>query len=193
MALKIESVDPDIFTIAGVFTDTECGELIERAESIGFAPASVLTRSGPKMLSNIRNNERVSITDPALAEMMWLRIASILPELDDKNPIRVDDRLRFYRYEPGQVFKRHKDGSVTDDDGNVSKLSYLIYLNSGFQGGETTFRHTLETDESRESIVHKIVPTTGSALLFRHARWHEGTGLTSGRKYVLRTDVFYEA
>ncbi|GAB5405925.1 MAG: hypothetical protein Aurels2KO_41560 [Aureliella sp.] len=193
MTLELKHVDPDVFTVSGVLTVNECQELIERAESIGFAAASVRTHSGPKMMTNIRNNDRVNLDDPELADLMWSRISGVLPMLDDQRPLSVDNRLRFYRYEPGQEFKRHKDGSATNDDGHVTKLSYLIYLNSDFEGGATTFRDYVGSGESRQKIEHVINPETGSALLFRHQRWHEGTGLISGRKYVLRSDVFYGA
>lgn len=191
MSLSIKFIDPDIFTVAGVLTTDECVALVERAESLGFAAASVRTKSGPKLLTNIRNNDRVNIEDPELAQLMWSRIQSVLPNLDSQRPIGVDHRLRFYRYEPGQEFKRHKDGSAKNDNGFTSKLSYLIYLNSGFEGGATTFRDYVGKGDSRHKIEHVIKPETGSALLFRHERWHEGTALISGRKYVLRSDIFY--
>ena len=191
MKLVAEFIDPDVFTIAGVFTADECSALIDRAESIGFDAASVRTHSGSKMMTHIRNNDRVNLDDAELANLMWSRIASTLPVLDDQRPISVDTRLRFYRYEPGQEFKRHKDGAVTNDDGFTSKLSYLIYLNGDFSGGATTFRDYVGKGESRRKIEHVVTPVTGSALLFRHRRWHEGSALTAGRKYVLRSDVFY--
>ena len=193
MALVADFIDPDVFTIAGVLTADECCALIDRAESIGFDAASVRTHSGPKMMTNIRNNDRVNLDDPDLADLMWTRIASTLPTLDDQRPIGVDHHLRFYRYEPGQEFKRHKDGAVTNDDGCTSKLSYLIYLNGDFDGGATTFRDYVGKGETRRKIEHVVTPVAGSALLFRHERWHEGSALTSGRKYVLRSDVFYSA
>ncbi len=193
MTLEPVFVDPDVFTVSGILTVFECEALIERAESIGFAAASVRTHSGPKMKTNIRNNDRVNFDNAKLANLMWSRVSSVLPMLDSLRPVSVDQRLRFYRYEPGQEFKRHKDGSVTNAHGHVSKLSYLIYLNSDFTGGATTFRDYVGSGESRRKIEHVITPETGSALLFRHERWHEGTGLTSGRKYVLRSDVFYGA
>ena len=191
MALVAKFIDPDVFTVAGVFTAEECSALIERAESIGFDAASVRTPSGAKMMTKIRNNDRVNLDDPELADLMWSRVASLLPTLDDQQPVSVDNRLRFYRYEPGQEFKRHKDGAVTNDDGCTSKLSYLIYLNGNFDGGATTFRDYVGKGESRQILEHIVTPVTGTALLFRHERWHEGSALTSGRKYVLRSDVFY--
>jgi len=191
MSLIPEFIDPDVFTVAGVLTAEECLSLIERAESIGFSAASVRTHSGPKMLTKIRNNDRVNLDDPELAELMWTRIASLLPDLDNQHPVGVDSRLRFYRYEPGQEFKRHKDGAVTNDAGCTSKLSYLIYLNGDFKGGATTFRDYAGEGEDRRKTEHVVIPVTGSALLFRHERWHEGSPLISGRKYVLRSDIFY--
>ncbi|MEL6107399.1 MAG: 2OG-Fe(II) oxygenase [Planctomycetota bacterium] len=191
MTRSTHYVDSDIFIVAGVFSREECHALILRAEAIGFAAASVRTRSGPKMMTNIRNNDRANLDDVQLSELMWSRVASILPPLEDERPSGVDHRLRFYRYQPGQEFKRHKDGSVTNENGHVSRLSYLVYLNSDFTGGTTTFRSYVGKGQSRRKVEHVITPETGSALLFRHERWHEGTAITSGRKYVLRSDVFY--
>ena len=192
MTLTPEFIDPDVFTVAGVFSTAECAALIARAESIGFEAASVRTHSGAKMLPKIRNNDRVNLNDPELAALMWSRVSHLLPPIDDQHAVGVDCHLRFYRYEPGQEFKRHKDGSVTSDDGHVSKLSYLVYLNGDFEGGSTKFRDYDGKGESRRKIEHVITPVTGMALLFRHERWHEGFALISGRKYVLRTDVFYD-
>ena len=108
MTLEAKSVDPDVFTVGGVLTVDECRTLIERAESIGFVAASVRTHAGPKMMTNIRNNDRVNLEDAEFAHLMWTRIWSVLPVLDGQRPLSVDRRLRFYRYEPGQEFKRHK-------------------------------------------------------------------------------------
>ena len=114
----------------------------------------------------------------------------MLPILDGVEAKGVDQNLRFYRYVPGQKFNRHRDGSVTNEAGEVSKLSYLVYLNK-CDGGETVFRDYIEKDGNREKKILKVEPIPGSALLFRHERWHEGTPVASGKKYVLRTDVFY--
>lgn len=191
MSGTIEIVDDGIYTISGVMTAEECRELIASAEAIGFSAASVKTSIGQRMMTNIRNNDRVNLYDVELANTMWQRVSRLLPVLDSCQPATVDPNLRFYRYDPGQQFKRHKDGSVTNDLGEVSKLSYLIYLNDDYEGGSTSFLDFRDVDGVREKREFVISPIAGSALLFRHERWHEGTSVSCGTKYVLRSDVFY--
>ena len=79
---------------------------------------------------------------------------------------------------PGQRFRMHRDGRL-QEDGRESRLTFLLYLNDGFVGGETTFKTVA------------VSPARGSALLFVHEHWHEGSALSSGVKYVLRSDVLY--
>ncbi len=184
-------VDQDIFTVSGLFSRDECVQVISQVESLGFAAASVRTSQGPQMMTHIRNNDRVNFQDEALAEQMWQRVRTFLPELDEEVPCGIDPRLRVYRYVPGQQFKRHKDGTATSESGQTSKLSYLVYLNDDYEGGSTEFRDYRDVDGVREKVISSVTPATGMALLFRHKRWHEGTPVTTGTKYVLRSDVFY--
>jgi predicted 2-oxoglutarate/Fe(II)-dependent dioxygenase YbiX len=193
MLRRLHQIDADLFTVSDVFSREECTALIARAESIGFEAASVRTSHGPQMMTNVRNNDRVVVHDVALADQMWQRIEPFLPIIDDCVPCGVDSQLRLYRYVPGQQFKRHKDGAVTNDSGHTSRLSYLIYLNDDCDGGSTNFRDYHEANGMREKVEIVVKPVMGSALLFRHERWHEGTPVTAGSKYVLRTDVFYGA
>ncbi|MEI8382551.1 MAG: 2OG-Fe(II) oxygenase [Planctomycetota bacterium] len=145
------------------------------------------------MKTHIRNNDRVALTDARLAADMWHRIAPYLPVLDGYCVCGVDSHIRFYRYFPGQHFKRHKDGTATNELGQRSKLSYLIYLNDDCTGGSTAFLEYRDVNGAPEKIEYVITPATGMALLFRHERWHEGTPVSAGAKYVLRSDVFYRS
>jgi len=38
-----------------------------------------------------------------------------------------------------------------------------------------------------------VTPAAGKLLVFRHDILHQGAAVTSGRKYVLRSDVMYRA
>ena len=76
-------------------------------------------------------------------------------------------------------------------NGLVSKTTFMVYLNGDFVGGETVFREKgVEPGSPGECSIR---PQQGMALFFRHKLWHEGKNVEQGTKYVLRSDVFYEA
>ncbi len=62
-------------------------------------------------------------------------------------------------------------------------MTFIVYLNEGFEGGETSFEHN--------GGQLNVIPKTGMALVFVHHRCHTGAEVVSGRKYVLRSDVMY--
>ena len=102
------------------------------------------------------------------------------------NLLGINERFRYYRYDVGQTFRQHYDGSFCRHPGEESKLTFMVYLNDHFTGGTTEF---YDGDGSSRETVQ---PKRGMALVFRHAQLHEGAPVAQGRKYVLRTDVMYQ-
>ena len=90
-----------------------------------------------------------------------------------------NERFRYYRYEKQQQFTWHQDGAVRLDSGEESFLTFMIYLNDQFDGGHTEFGW------------ESVRPVEGMALVFPHHLRHQGSVVTGGVKYVLRTDVLY--
>ena len=181
----------NVFTVSGLLSADECEALIDRGEQIGFQVAAVRTATGPQMRTGIRDNDRAEFTDPELASKLWLRCSEFVPlEFEGGSAVGLDENFRFYRYDVGQRFKRHMDGVVERSPSIRSRLTCLFYLSDDFSGGETVFySHESVLGVRQEEVV--VVPRTGEALFFQHEWWHEGRELTSGRKYVLRSDVFY--
>ncbi len=178
--MRITEHSDRVFTIDGFLDGDECARLIALAESHGFVAAGVRTEQGQKSMPAIRNNQRAQFASPEWVAALWQRLSAIaLPELDGQRAAGLPRDLRFYKYAAGERFKMHKDGPWRED-GQSSKLTFLVYLNDGFDGGATDFRDFL------------VAPATGSALLFVHDTWHEGAPVTGGLKYVLRSDVMYE-
>ncbi|MFM9434625.1 putative 2-oxoglutarate/Fe(II)-dependent dioxygenase YbiX [Janthinobacterium sp. CG_23.3] len=169
-----------VFAIPDFLTKAESAELIALAETRGFEAALVRTQLGLKPMANVRNNQRLVCELPAWRERLWTRLAATeLPVLDGgATAVGLPAQLRFYKYKPGQRFKMHKDGPWSEG-GLASKLTLLVYLNDTFAGGATDFRDFI------------VRPATGMALLFIHDTWHEGEQVSSGTKYVLRSDVLY--
>ena len=169
-----------VLSIPGFLSREDCQGYIAEAERIGFIAAGVRTPDDPqKMLPTIRNNDRIALDAPHWAEALWQKLEPCgLPQIDGLRATGLAAAFRFYRYAPGQRFKMHKDGGMSER-GMASRMSFLVYLNEDFIGGETDFRS------------FKLVPKTGTALIFVHETWHEGCALTSGTKYVLRSDVLF--
>ena len=88
-----------------------------------------------------------------------------------------------YRYEAGQFFAPHTDHWYRPDDDSITLHSVLLYLNEGFEGGETRFI---------EPVEQIVEPKRGRVAVFQHKVRHEGCEILSGTKYALRTDVIYK-
>ena len=128
----------------------------------------------------------------------------------------INPRWRFFRYGPHCVYRPHIDGSwpasrvnangqyecySQDSDGSTIKSfhTFLIYLNDNFQGGQTRFYIPQTNDDDTNNnclVAHGITPHCGSVLIFSQGNTasllHEGSAVTQGHKFVIRTDVLYQ-
>lgn len=118
-------------------------------------------------------------------------------------------------------YVRSREAGV-DRAGEQSFVTFQLYLNEGFEGGSTRFvppneeiedesddEQAVEVDANAENCWfsfltkrgrtkktkggYKVIPRTGSVLLFQHDCLHEGARVREGRKYAVRTDVMYTA
>jgi len=186
--LKTNQITDDIFTVESFFSDDECDQYITFAESLGFEEAPINTKYGPQRVEGIRSNHRAMTDNEELAALLWNRACSLIPaSLDGWSPVSVNERIRFYRYETDEQFDWHYDGSFRRSSHEESKLTFMIYLDGDCDGGHTVFTDRQYVPKPDYSVA----PIRGSALFFKHAILHKGMPVTSGKKYVLRTDVMY--
>lgn len=181
-------MNPTCFQVERLLSVEECRGLIQWGE------AGRYQATGQDYPDNYRNNDRVVADRPDLAKVLWERLSERLPErlerrgrvwlLDSLNP-----RFRGCRYRNGQCFQRHRDGAYSPDENRRSFLTVMLYLNGSdeFEGGATRFY----ADRYCESVDLKVPPRAGTAIVFDHDYWHDGQAVTTGSKYVLRTDVIY--
>jgi len=201
-----------------VLTKKECDVLIARSEKEGYEQALLNVGGGHQIVaSDIRNSDRCIIDDPEFAQKLWERITSAVESFIDNDDeddetkgslqlqklytpengwsaVGLNERLRILRYRQGEYFKPHFDGCYMRGNeagasrkGETSYVTCQLYLNEGYQGGETRF---LSCDGGTQES--KVIPKTGSVLLFQHNLLHEGCPVTNkGQKYVVRTDVMY--
>ena len=192
--MQVEVLDSQqlIFTVHDFLSAEECKSFIEFSERHNYAPAPLTTSRGPVMDPEIRNNDRVMVDDAGLAQRFWARLAPLVPRLmldwEDAPRLAVglNERFRFFRYAQNQRFAKHYDGAFVRNPHEASLLSFMVYLNEDFGGGETRFY----TDNGK--LRQEVRPRTGKALVFLHEQYHEGCRvLERGAKYVMRSDVMY--
>jgi predicted 2-oxoglutarate/Fe(II)-dependent dioxygenase YbiX len=164
-------------------TPQECLEYIRISEDHGYEEALIQVGGGrQEMNKDVRDNFRVVLDSPELATNIWNKVKHLAPLEEGWEAIGLNERMRFYRYEFGQQFKRHVDGPFRRNENEVSKVTVLLYLNDDFSGGTTQFFDPFQI----------VTPEAGQLLLFKHRQLHQGDPVTTGRKYVLRSDIMYK-
>lgn len=178
--MQLNRLSNDIFTIDNFWTAQECESFIAESELLGYEPATVDTENGQIVVEAVRNNNRVLHTDILLAETLWKKLEPLAPpKIGNSVAVGLNELFRFYKYQSGQEFKKHRDQSFIRNEVEASYFTFMIYLNDNYIGGETTFN----------SIT--IQPKQGMVLLFQHDLEHEGSSVKEGTKYVLRSDIMY--
>ena len=177
--MRFES-EPLLWTVDGVYTPDECAGFVDLIE-----------RSAPTLATNnpvYRDQDRVIRDDPGISSDLFRRLRPHLPErlgpAGEFRLVGLNERLRFYRYSPGQQFLPHTDHWYRPCETRITLHSVLVYFNDDFEGGETRFLEQLE---------QTVVPKPGLAAIFQHKVRHEGCPVARGRKYAMRTDVVFEA
>jgi len=210
------------FLVHNLASPQECKQYITLGEEMDFGRSplhNTALGSTSAIYSDdarlIRNSDRVLFDVPdQIGSVLNRRILPFLPKTIElngntwhvqvpgggkaKGPI--NKRWRFNRYSQGQYFKPHVDACYCYDENEVTLLTFILYLNEGFEGGETIFfpgNRKFGWSRPIPGIEYKIIPKTGTALIFFQVgdlnHRHEGAIHRSPNmyKYILRSDIAY--
>ncbi|KAF8066593.1 hypothetical protein FPV67DRAFT_1417259 [Lyophyllum atratum] len=202
---------PGAFIINDVFESAECESLVKAAEKVGLLPDEPVAGSATQLSSVLAHN-LVWLADKDFISVLYSRIVEHLPQTVHGGAVKgINARFRLYRYQPGALYRPHIDGAwpasalnesttppsyTYDSDPAVySRLTLLIYLNDDFEGGCTTFFLPSSTQGVLEA--RPVKPRIGTVCVFPHGAakgslLHEGSGVTVGAKYIIRTEILYE-
>ena len=190
MRKELLSDRDDLFVIHDFLTPDECMHYVALSESVGYGDAPINAMGGPVMRKDVRNNDRVIHDDVKLATEMWERLK---PHFPDRSqfwvPVGLNERWRFYRYDPGQQFDWHFDGYYERSPLERSAFTFMIYLMGNVAGGATEFNLRSRGGVQNDDPIVRVQPQAGMALVFPHKILHRGAPVADGRKYVMRTDV----
>lgn len=172
-----------------------CKELIDLSETKGYDEADISYNTGAKMNKEYRDNYRCLYRDEKLRRKLESLVLELAPKefifikeggiLDKKELLGLSGNFRFYKYLPGNKFKKHRDSNQLEE-GGVSLYTLLFYLNDVEEGGETAVY-----DPSLENRI-LVKAERGKLLIFNHTIAHTGEEVKKGFKYVLRTDLIYK-
>jgi len=173
----------NILLIPGFYTAEECEAELDYAEKAGF----LFQRYGP------HDRRRAFVDDKGRAKQIYEKlqppplesffdglVASPPEDVTEWKPVGLNYRLRYYKYEIGQLFSTHFDILYRINDSIRTFLTFIVYLNDEFEGGQTIFDEKV------------IVPKMGDAILFPHELKHEGATVRKGCKIILRSDVVFQ-
>jgi 2OG-Fe(II) oxygenase superfamily len=197
------------FVMNHALSAKECRRIRQVADKMGFNPEASYSLSGTH--ASQAADGVVWVVHDELCQALFHRVSSLLPsELCNGKLVNLNCRWRIYRYTAGTVYRPHIDGAWTGSGiadglyvndiyhGKVtSRLTFLIYLNDNFEQGGTTFY--APANEAGCVVARSVAPIQGSILCFPHGQGvdnvglvHEGSAVTKGTKYVMRSDVLYE-
>ena len=205
---------PGAFQLLNVFSQDECDALINITENLGYLPDAAVS-----LPRDVRHNHNITwVVDEKTDQLIWQRCAPLMvAEPSDifggREPVGINARFRFYRYEEGDYFKFHTDGAwpgsrVIDKKlianaypDRYSEMTFLILLSEDFDGGATRFRVNADDPYqavSRHAAMKDIDIRTpaGSILCFPHGmhplhRIHSSVPISRGTKYIIRSDVLF--
>jgi predicted 2-oxoglutarate/Fe(II)-dependent dioxygenase YbiX len=201
--VRREDLAPGCYVLHEVLSPKECRALVQAAEGLGFTHAGLAIGDDTYRVNlAVRNNLRVVIDDHALAEALWPRVRErIDPRHQGAKVQGLNWRFRVYRYEEGQRYFPHYDVRMRLPVGET-RFSLVLYLSDAFEGGETRFFEEKDKRARRgegrgrkfdNRVRFAVRPPVGSAVVFDHLLLHEGSEVTRGVKYAVRSDVIYAA
>lgn len=171
--------NPNVWRVRGLFTAQECLHVAQTASGL-MTPATVVD---PRTGKNIANPVRTSygaVIGPMRESLVIQALNRRLSKVTGTD-IRQGEALSVLRYSPGQEFRPHID--AIHGAGNQRIKTALVYMNSGFGGGATSFTCSKLS----------IIPQVGDAIIFDNvkpdgsidpASQHAGEPVTSGVKWI---------
>lgn len=176
---ELVSERPHVMLFRGLLTAAECAYLMEAAAPM-LAPAVVVDpRTGRQRPDPGRVSDGIGFTlpleNPAVHALNSRLAAASGTDVSQGEPLQV------LRYRPGGEYKPHFD--AIDGLANQRILTMIVWLNDGYDGGETMFL----------ASGLRLKGAIGDALLFRNVRLdgsrdpearHAGLPVTGGEKLI---------
>lgn len=187
----------DLIQLIKILEPNELKYINDHIDTLEFSDCKVFGSKGKNLVkSDIRSSSGLTLNDSTKATILLHQRINVGLETYHKKVKSVHKNFSYYpvpcgigtkcwregiqvlEYEPGQRYRYHHDAAT---DKNLAeyerKISVILYLNEGFEGGGTEFIHTA------------LKPKPGYAIIFP-SNWcypHAGQEVISGKKRIAVT------
>jgi len=176
---EVLSRDPYVALFPALLTQAECRFLADSAAP-RFKPATIFHEAQRRFVRDpLRDSEAASF--PFVSERPAVHALNRRLAVASGTRVEAAETLQVLRYGPGQQYRPHLDAVA--GMANQRVLTFLVYLNDGYSGGETVF----------QDLGISVAGRTGLGLLFANARRdgspdprtrHAGAPVTAGTKLL---------
>jgi prolyl 4-hydroxylase len=170
---------PPVRHFASFLSPAECGYLVARANPL-LSPSVVVDPATNRMVPHpVRTSDNMAfgwLDEDPVVHAINRRIAAVTG-----TQAEAGEPLQVLRYRPGQEYRLHHDALPGTDNQRI--VTFLVYLNDGYRGGETNF----------PCLGLKIAGVAGTGLMFRNAdangrpdpaSAHAGCPILAGEKFL---------
>ena len=151
------SDEADVRHFPGFFTAAECAYLVTAAEPLLEPNVVVDPRSGQLVPHPIRTSHGAAF--PLIDENPAIHALNRRIAAATASDVRAGETLQVLRYAPGQEYRPHLDALPGVAPAQQRAMTFLVYLNDDFDGGETDFPRLGVRFKGR----------AGDGLMFRNA------------------------
>jgi prolyl 4-hydroxylase len=172
---------PNIRRFPGLFSAAECTYLVATAGPLLQPSVVIHPTTGEQIRNPVRTSSAAGfpfrLQNPAV-HALNRRLAAA-----SKTDVNAGEPLQVLRYEPGEQYHPHLDALPNLPPGQQRVLTFLVYLNEDYEGGETAF----------PQVGIEVRGQAGDGLLFRNAAAdgqpdpraiHAGRPVTRGVKHL---------
>lgn len=194
------------YVLHNLLTKEECDRIIAAAEEEGF---DKLTGYDP----SYRSNKRILLQSTSIVPEMERRVKLFMEQelevtkesttihrhklVDGKwEWYGLNPRLRICKYDPTNKFNKHLDTGYHVDPSTIRTIkTCMVYLNEEYDQGRTRFYvgHMVKTKKKGKKMFYQLKAKPGDCLIFNQNILHDGEIVRGGKKYMMRTDVYYKA
>lgn len=170
---------PMVARYTGFLSESECKHIALTAADL-LSPSTVVDPASGRQIQNPIRTSYEAVIGPTREDLVIrainLRIAAL-----SGTSVEQGESLTILRYTPGQQYRLHLD--TIQGAKNQRILTVLLYLNQGFEGGETVF----------PNLNLSITPKVGDAILFANvdstgmpeqSSCHAGLPVKRGHKWL---------